>query len=178
MLKSAALKLVVIVAPSIALTFQATNYLDEKAAIIEQQQEDSNMKAHQIEITMNDRRAEATYEPLIEEPKEEVINMEITGYTAGYESTGKHPGHPAYGLTTSGAYVKQGVTVAAGQNVPFGTKIYIPYFDGKPGFGDGIFTVQDRGGAIGAYNIDVYFEQVHHANEFGRQLLEVKILED
>lgn len=119
-------------------------------------------------------------EPLVEtastQPKGERIVMNVTGYTAGYESTGKHPGHPEYGLTASGAYVEKGVTIAAGKNIPFGTKIYIPYFEGKPGFGDGIFTVQDRGSAIGPYDIDVYFDNVDKAREFGRQNLEVYIL--
>lgn len=111
-------------------------------------------------------------------PKGQLIRMEVTGYTAGYESTQKHKGEKGYGITTSGAYVKQGVTVAAGKNIPLGTKIYIPYFDGKPGFGDGYFIVQDRGGAIGPYNIDVYYNSVQDARNFGRQLLDVYILEE
>lgn len=106
----------------------------------------------------------------------QVIQMEVTGYTAGYESTQKHPGDPAYGLTASGEMVEQGVTVAAGSNIPFGTRIYIPYFDGKPGFGDGVFTVQDRGGAIGPYNIDVYYDDLGEAIDFGRQILDIEIL--
>lgn len=104
------------------------------------------------------------------------MKMEITGYTAGYESTQKKKGQPGYGETASGTYVKQGRTIAAGKNIPFGTKIYIPYFKGKPGFDDGIFTVEDRGGAIGAYHIDVYFNYVSDARDFGRRTLDVYIL--
>lgn len=105
------------------------------------------------------------------------ITKEITAYTAGYESTGKNPGDPAYGQTASGPYVEQGVTIAAGPDIPFGTKVYIPYFDGKPGFGDGVFTVQDRGGAISNDHMDVYFEDLSEAREFGRQQLEIIYLE-
>lgn len=104
------------------------------------------------------------------------IVMVVTGYTAGPESTGKRPGDPGYGITKSGSRVKQGVTVVAGENIPFGTKIYIPYFDGKEGFGDGIFTVEDRGSAIGPYDIDVYFDELEHAINFGVKLLDVYIL--
>lgn len=111
-------------------------------------------------------------------PKGQMIRMEVTGYTAGYESTQKKKGEPGYGITASGEYVKQGRTIAAGKNIPFGTKVYIPYFDNQPGFDDGIFTVEDRGGAIGPYNIDVYYESLTDARNFGRQVLEVYILED
>lgn len=106
------------------------------------------------------------------------IMMTVTGYTAGYESTQKKKGEPGYGITASGATVQQGVTVAAGKGIPFGTKVYIPYFKGKTGFGDGVFTVQDRGGAIGSHNIDVYFNSLIEARQFGRQHLEVYILEE
>lgn len=104
------------------------------------------------------------------------MKMEVTGYTAGYESTQKQAGEEGYGVTASGATVQQGVTVAAGSNIPFGTQLYIPYFEGKSGFGDGIFTVQDRGGAIGPNNIDVYYQSVSAAQEFGRKTLDVYII--
>ncbi len=115
-------------------------------------------------------------------PKGEHQLMEVTGYTAGYESTQKHPGHPEYGITASGTYVKQGRTIAASKGIPFGTRVYIPYFKGKKGFGDGIFIVEDRGGAIGPGKIDVYFESYREAIKFGRHQdedrLDVYILED
>ena len=43
---------------------------------------------------------------------EYIGEFEITYYTAGAESTGKTPGHPAYGIT-SGTTVKEGQTIAA-----------------------------------------------------------------
>lgn len=57
---------------------------------------------------------------------------------------------------------KEGVTVAAHPDFKFGTRVYIPALKGK--FGDGIFTVQDRGPAVTkkrasqgkAYVFDVY----------------------
>lgn len=108
--------------------------------------------------------------------------LNVTGYTAGYESTGKYPGDPAYGRTASGLYVDRGVTVAAGKGLPFGTVVYIPHFDGKSGWdNDGIFTVHDRGGAISNGHMDVYFGEsisaLRAAQAFGRHDLEVYILD-
>lgn len=63
---------------------------------------------------------------------------EVTAYTAGFESTGKNPGDPLYGVTASGAYVQENLTIACGPEHEFGTRIYIPYFDNE-------FECQDRG---------------------------------
>lgn len=115
----------------------------------------------------------------VERPK--AIKMEVTGYTAGYESTGKTPDHPEYEITASGKRAKRGVTVAAGKSIPFGTKVYIP--DLKWFNGTGVFTVQDRGGAIDNTDIDVYFgttkKQLQEALDFGRNKnMDVYILEE
>lgn len=173
-----------VASPILALAIYATSHLEGIEGAMMEQIVAQEEQVQLMEVQMNDRRDEAVYEDMPEtivEPvkKEEPKTiMNVTAYTAGYESTGKTPDHPDYGKTSSGAYVEQGVTIAAGKNIPFGTKIYIPYFDGKSGFGNGIFTVQDRGGAIGPNNIDVYMKSLSKANEFGRQNLEVKILED
>jgi 3D (Asp-Asp-Asp) domain-containing protein len=94
---------------------------------------------------------------------------EVTAYTANYESTGKTPSHPLYGVTASGAYVEEGVTIAAPPSIPFGTRIYIPYFDE-------VYTVQDRGGDITEGHLDIYYEDLDGALEFGRRDLPVIIL--
>ena len=74
---------------------------------------------------------------------------EVTAYTANCESTGKTPSHPLYGITASGTVAAEGQTIAAPPALPFGTKVYIPYFDK-------VFTVEDRGGAIQGKRLDVY----------------------
>ena len=63
-------------------------------------------KAYASELTLEEAIDWSQY------PKVEVI---ATGYTAGYESTGKHPGHPEFGITYSGVRVKRDLysTVAA-----------------------------------------------------------------
>lgn len=100
----------------------------------------------------------------------------VTMYTLDpAETGGKYPGDPGYGITASGNYVQEWYTVAAGPGIPFGTRIYIPYFADYPN--GGVFVVQDRGGAIGDYNIDVYVYDKATALNFGRQSLEVQILD-
>jgi 3D (Asp-Asp-Asp) domain-containing protein len=95
---------------------------------------------------------------------------EVTAYTAGFESTGKHPDDPMYGITASGEYVKENHTIACGQEHEFGTEIFIPYFDT-------IFTCEDRGGAITEGKIDVYIPILEDALEFGRRDLEVIVID-
>ena len=99
----------------------------------------------------------------------------VTMYTLDPAECGKYPGDPGYGITASGAYVQDWYTVAAGPGIPFGTRVYIPYFADYPN--GGVFVVQDRGGAIGDYNIDVYVNDKATALNFGRQSLEVQILD-
>lgn len=103
-------------------------------------------------------------------PKKTVV---ATGYTAGYESTGKNPGHPEFGITYSGVKVKRDLfsTVAADLNVfPIGTILFIP------GYGYGV--VADKGGAIQGNEVDLYFDTVDEVyNEWGKRTLDVYIVE-
>jgi 3D (Asp-Asp-Asp) domain-containing protein len=103
-------------------------------------------------------------------PKQTVV---ATGYTAGYESTGKDSSHPEYGITYSGVKVKRDLysTVAADLNVfPIGTILFIP------GYGYGV--VADKGGAIKGNKVDLYYETVNDVyNEWGKKTLEVYVVE-
>jgi RHS repeat-associated protein len=91
----------------------------------------------------------------------------VTGYDNGPRSTGKRPGHPAYGITASGRPAAPG-TVAADRRIPFGTKVIIP------GYGEGI--VLDRGGVIKGLRFDVWFPTERQALEWGRRTLPIYIL--
>lgn len=102
-------------------------------------------------------------------PTGDVTTMEVTAYTAGYESTGKTPDHPAYGVTASGAYVEEGRTCACPPSIPFGTEIYVPALDTT-------YTCEDRGAAITEGHLDLYMEDLDAALQFGRQELEVIII--
>ncbi|MBG9914863.1 3D domain-containing protein [Bacillus sonorensis] len=102
-------------------------------------------------------------------PKQKVT---ATGYTAGVESTGKHPHHPEYGLTYSGVKVKRDLysTVAADPSVfPIGTILFIPDY----GYG----VVADTGSAIKGNRLDLYYETVEDVyNEWGKKTLDVYVI--
>ena len=96
------------------------------------------------------------------------VTMSITAYHAGYESTGKNPNDKWYGITASGTRVTEGRTVACGPSIPFGSRIVIPSL--------GIDAIcEDRGGAIGDRNIDVYIADRDKVWEFGRKSALVKV---
>lgn len=107
---------------------------------------------------------------LEEYPKVEVV---ATGYSAGYESTGKTPDHPEYGITYSGIKVRRDhlSTIAADPKVfPLGTILWIP------GYGYGI--VADTGSAIKGKKIDLYFESKEDVYRlWGKKKLEVYVIE-
>lgn len=102
-------------------------------------------------------------------PKVRVI---ATGYYAGYESTGKNPSHPSYGITYSGVKVRRDdySTIAADLRIfPIGTVLYIP------GYGYGV--VADKGGAIRGHKIDLYFETKQDVfKQWGKKAVDVYIV--
>lgn len=90
----------------------------------------------------------------------QVFLATLTAYTAGYESTGKTPSHPDYGITASGARVKENHTIAVDPDViPLGTLVYIE--------GIGIRKAEDTGSAIKGHKIDVYIPDLEEALKFG-----------
>ncbi|MBY3622566.1 3D domain-containing protein [Acinetobacter sp. CUI P1] len=102
------------------------------------------------------------------------MKVMATGYTAGYESTGKTSKHPEYGITYSGVKVRRDKntvsTIAADPKViPLGSILYIP------GYGYGI--VADTGSAIKGRKIDLYFattKQVY--KEWGKKSVVVQLI--
>jgi 3D (Asp-Asp-Asp) domain-containing protein len=102
-------------------------------------------------------------------PKQEV---DATGYTAGRESTGKHPGDPSYGVTYSGVKVRRDLysTIAADTSIfPIGTILFIPDY----GYG----VVADTGSAIKGYKLDLYYNSVKDVyKKWGKRHLNVYII--
>lgn len=89
------------------------------------------------------------------------LSVESTGYST-YENGDKLSGRKWGGKTRSGTTPKWG-TIAVDPNViPLGTKVYIPKFDM-------VFTAEDTGSAIIGQKIDIYFDTVSQANNWGRQ---------
>ena len=100
--------------------------------------------------------------------------MEVTAYWEG--SCDKPPDDPLYGITASGAKVREWYTIAAGPELPFGTQIYIPYFREMPN--NGVFVVADRGRDITDGRLDIYLPAAADCSRFGRvKGMEVWVLE-
>jgi 3D (Asp-Asp-Asp) domain-containing protein len=71
------------------------------------------------------------------------------------------------GITASGQPARHGSIAADTSIFPFGTIMYVP------GYGYGV--VEDRGGDIKGYHIDLYRSTHDHALEWGRQTKVVKV---
>lgn len=124
-------------------------------------------------ISSDSIEAPQTLEEAIDFEQYPKVNVTATGYTAGYESTGKTETHPEYGVTFSGIQVKRDLysTIAADLNVyPLGTIFYIPSY----GYG----VVADKGSAITGNKIDLYYETVEDVyNDWGKRELDIYLIE-
>jgi 3D (Asp-Asp-Asp) domain-containing protein len=113
-----------------------------------------------------------TLEETIDFSKYPVTEVIATGYTAGYESTGKHPDDPSYGITYSGVKVKRDLysTIAADITIfPVGTILFIP------GYGYGV--VADTGSAIKGNKLDLYYDTVQDVfTNWGKKTVNVYIV--
>ena len=99
---------------------------------------------------------------------ESLGDFKITQYTAGFESCGKHPDDPEYGITRSGARVQKNHTIASDWAVlPKGTKVMVEGFNGI------VYTVEDTGGAVIGKHIDIYVLSLERANRWGLKKREV-----
>ena len=119
-------------------------------------------------LEANLKRAESDIEELKELDNFPSFDAEVSWFTAGFESTGKSPGHPEYGLTASGKMVQPSHTIAADGRFPFGTKILID---------DIVYVVEDRGGLIYDNRVDIYVENLDDIPLEGRVIKKAYILE-
>ena len=95
-------------------------------------------------------------------PKEKFI-INASAYTAAADECGKTDG-----ITASGLKVQEKRTLACPPQYPFGAKIKIDGF--------GIFTCEDRGGAIKGNKFDIYVETKTEAFAFGRRNLTAEVI--
>lgn len=97
------------------------------------------------------------------------LQVMATAYTSGPESTGKSPGHPAYGITASGVRAREGETLAVDpRQIPLGSLVYIEELDRY-------FVAQDTGGAIQGARVDIYMERLSDALAWGIRPLRIQV---
>ncbi len=101
--------------------------------------------------------------------------LTATAYDLSYESTGKNPGDPEYGITASGTKAQPGTVAVDPRVIPLGTKLYVASIDGSPDYG--FATAEDTGGAIKGNKIDLFMEDGKDCDNFGRRKVKVYILD-
>jgi len=112
-----------------------------------------------------------------EEKQEEMgraIKAELTAYSDDPRSSEQWGSQ-----TAMQTHTRLGV-IAAPKNIPLGSKMYIPVLENYKA--DGMFDVEDRGGAIkvkadGTYVIDVWVQSHEEALEFGRKKTTIYLVE-
>ena len=103
-----------------------------------------------------------------------VITCVATAYDLSYESCGKRPGDPNYGITASGMKAQYGVIAVDPRVIPLGTRLYVDGVDGSWTYG--YCVAGDTGGGIGGNRIDLFYNSRAEALQFGRRQANVYIL--
>lgn len=88
--------------------------------------------------------------------KMSVVSTAYTSYENGDELSGRKWGN----LTKSGEPAQYGYIAVDPSVIPLGTEVYIPSLNG-------VFKAMDTGNAIIGKKIDVYFNSLHEANQWG-----------
>jgi 3D (Asp-Asp-Asp) domain-containing protein len=91
-----------------------------------------------------------------------------TAYTADYESTGKRPGDPGYGVTASGLPAAPGACAVDPDMILLRSVLYVP--------GYGYAVALDTGDDIKGNRIDLFFQDKQKALDWGRRAVEVTLV--
>jgi len=106
----------------------------------------------------------------------EMIYMESTAYDLSFESCGKLPGEPGYGITYSGTQARPGVIAVDPRIIPLGSKVYVESTDGRSDYGFAI--AEDTGSAIRGNRVDLFIGDRSTALRYGRRNVKIYIIED
>lgn len=79
--------------------------------------------------------------------------------------------YSGHSITSTGQKPKWGTIAVDPKVIPYGTKVYIPYFDK-------VFVANDCGGAIKGTKIDIYMNSNKECYKFGRRNIEIIVLSD
>lgn len=107
---------------------------------------------------------------------DKVLNMRATAYTASYADTGKHPGHPEFGITYTGVKARKGIIAVDPRVIPLGTKVYVEVAGDTPDYGYAVAA--DIGSAIKGDLIDLYFDSQSYVNRWGCKRVKVYVLSE
>ncbi len=105
-----------------------------------------------------------------------VFYVTATAYTKYYESTGKNPGHPAFGITRSGLPVELGHIAVDPTLIPLLSHVWVEGLCSFSAQFTGKYFATDTGSAIRGNRIDIFFERVEDALRFGRRRMRVYLL--
>ena len=103
-----------------------------------------------------------------------VLTCNATAYDLSFQSCGKYPGQPGYGITASGTHAQYGTVAVDPRVIPLGTRMYIESADGS--FVYGYCVAEDTGGAIKGNKVDLFFDTNSECMQFGRRNVKVYIL--
>jgi uncharacterized protein YabE (DUF348 family) len=106
----------------------------------------------------------------------EVIVMKATAYDLSYESCGKYPGDPAYGITYSGTQARAGVVAVDPRVIKLGSNLYVESLDSTRDYG--FSSAEDTGSAIKGNRIDLFIENRSQALRYGVRYVRVYVLEE
>lgn len=100
-----------------------------------------------------------------------------TTYDLSYESCGKYPSHPAYGITFSGKKAMKGRTIAVDPKViPLGSSVYIE-FPAQYSHLNGWYIAEDTGSKVKGNIVDVFLGEsaFSEMKKFGSRRVKVKV---
>jgi len=165
--------------------FFTIQHTDQRINQLQEQQTTTNKKIEAMEQRLNaaDSMVSAlreNHERLKTEVSRQAarkMTVEVTAYDLSYESCGKSPGSPGYGVTASGFNLaghslESARAIAVDPSViPLGSQVRLKFDDPEWSHLNGVYTAVDTGGAIGGNRIDLFFGEDGHyeALSFGRR---------
>lgn len=105
-----------------------------------------------------------------------IVTMKASAYDLSFESCGKYPDHPQYGITRSGTHARPGVVAVDPRVVSLGSKLYVESLDRTQDYG--FASAEDTGGAIKGHRIDLFIGNNREAYRYGMRYVKVYVLED
>ncbi|MFZ2153725.1 MAG: 3D domain-containing protein [Candidatus Moraniibacteriota bacterium] len=173
---------VALVLPKLTLAAEQSKNDSVIAPKCENKQNTFNIQSISTEYTFAQIEQEKKVLPVVDERDEKLLSrwkekqanqwnnlptakftINASAYTAAADECGKSDG-----VTASGLVVQEKRTLACPPQFPFGAKIKIA--------DHGIFTCEDRGGAIKGNKFDIYVKTKSEAFAFGRRNLEAELV--